>query len=990
MSVDSHGPDRLTVGSTWRRWDLHVHTPDTALNDQFGTWEEFLVAIEGQTAVKVLGVTDYCSITNYSRLKKFREDEGRIPGIDLIIPNVEFRIAPPNDHARAVNIHLLVSPDDPDHETEILNALGRLSWQFHDRNYSCLPDQLIAFGYAYDPHLNDDRAALRTGVTQFKVDFTTLRDWYLKEPWLRSNSLIAVAAGDDGLSGFQQDGAWGGYRQEITRFSQMIFSGRPGERDFWLGRRHPNDDVTIKRLGGFRPCIHGSDAHDVGHLFRPDHDRYCWIKADPTFEGLRQVLYEPADRVYIGPTPPMRHDESRVIRSVALSSSNGWFDDLELPLNADLVSIIGRKGSGKSALAELIAYAAGSWPATEPGMFLQRAGDHLQDLRVRLTWGDGAVSDACIGQDQPDAGGVRFLSQRFVERLCSDDQIGGELVAEIEAVVFSHLDPTDTLDASSFDELRALRTEGIRSEGERLRDEMLRLTREECSLRDSASKLQEKKDRLKTLAAERTGLVRQIPPPASEEEAKLQADIQQRRQALADAQQATAANKQKLQRIVDLRTRIAAFKAQMATFAAELHETLDYIGVPADDRDAYHPAFPHDTEPPLTRREATLNAAIQRREGTAEAPLEGTIRWLRNNIAELEKRESADKARHARINDIHTRIAKIDTDTRRIGAEVTQIEGPEKQRIAILRQERLDAYADYFANLRREQNTLEELYAPVSARLAEKDSAEQEQDLEFSIRWEADLDAWLERGTTLFDQRTTIPYGTMQGLADAARKILVPAWVSGDPERVKTAMRDEFLGGFRDAQLAPGKYLRTGITIRDVLQWLYEIEHVTLTYGLKYNGTELEKLSPGTKGIVLLILYIGMDHADTRPLIVDQPDENLDNESIYQLLTTYFKTAKGRRQILLITHNPNLVVNTDSEQIIVATAERRANGLPHIMYRAGPLEDNVPGEHGIRQQVCRILEGGSDAFRQREQRYALPGRHPQSPPANPSHQPYAQ
>ena len=301
---------------------------------------------------------------------------------------------------------------------------------------------------------------------------------------------------------------------------------------------------------------------------------------------------------------------------------------------------------------------------------------------------------------------------------------------------------------------------------------------------------------------------------------------------------------------------------------------------------------------------------------------------------------------------------------------------PKKQRVAILRQERLDAYADYFANLRREQNTLEELYAPVSARLAEKDSAEQEQDLEFSIRWEADLDAWLERGTTLFDQRTTIPYGTMEGLADAARKSLVPAWVSGDPERVKTAMRDEFLDGFRGAQLAPGKYLRTGITIRDVLQWLYEVDHVKLTYGLKYNGVELEKLSPGTKGIVLLILYIGMDHADTRPLIVDQPDENLDNESIYELLTTYFKTAKGRRQILLITHNPNLVVNTDSEQIIVATAGRRANGLPHIMYRSGPLEENVPGQHSIRQQVCRILEGGSDAFRRREQRYALPDGSP--------------
>ena len=189
-------------------------------------------------------------------------------------------------------------------------------------------------------------------------------------------------------------------------------------------------------------------------------------------------------------------------------------------------------------------------------------------------------------------------------------------------------------------------------------------------------------------------------------------------------------------------------------------------------------------------------------------------------------------------------------------------------------------------------------------------------------------------------------------------------------------MRDEILDGFRSADVAPAKYLRSGITLRDVVEWLYEVEHVKLSYSLKYNGVELEKLSPGTKGIVLLILYIGMDHTDTRPLIVDQPDENLDNESIYQLLTKYFKAAKGRRQILLITHNPNLVVNTDSEQVIVATAEPRENGLPHISCRAGALEDYLPGHQGIRQQVCRILEGGADAFRQREQRYGIPDGQP--------------
>ncbi len=239
-------------GSEWRRWDLHIHTPDTILNNQFGDWEEYLKTVEAHPDVKVLGVTDYMSITNYSKLKAFKAG-GRIANIELLIPNIEFRIAPPTDKATAVNIHLLVSPDDPQHEQEILNALGRLNWRYGEGKYSCLPDQLTALGRAFDPTMKDDGAALRAGVTQFKVDFTGFRDWYSSEPWLKRNSLIGVSAGADGVSGFRRDGAWAALRDEITRFSQIMFSGRPGEREFWLGMGSAVDRETVIRLGGPKP-----------------------------------------------------------------------------------------------------------------------------------------------------------------------------------------------------------------------------------------------------------------------------------------------------------------------------------------------------------------------------------------------------------------------------------------------------------------------------------------------------------------------------------------------------------------------------------------------------------------------------------------------------------------------------------------------------------------------------------------------------------------
>lgn len=954
----------LARGSEWRRWDPHVHTPETALNDQFGTWDEYLEAINAQSEVRVIGVTDYFLFSNYSKLKLYAED-GKLPKVDLLIPNIEFRIAPPTDKATALNIHLLVCPDDAEHEQKLHNALARLTWDYGDDNFSCVPDQLVAFGKAVDPTITDERAALKQGVMQFKVDFSTLRKWYGNESWLKANSIVVAAAGDDGLSGFYKDGAWVAWRDEITRFSQALFSGRPGERDFWLCRRS-EDKETVMRLGGMKPCLHGSDAHKIDDLFRPAKDRFCWIKADPTFEGLRQVLYEPESRVHIGPSPPLYHDEARVIRNVRLSHSGGWFDNVEIPLNAGLISIIGQKGSGKSALAELIAFAAGSWASEERGSFLCRAGAHLQQTRIDLEWADGEVASQILGNEHTDDRAVRYLSQRFVERLCADDHLGDELVEEIENVIFSYVEPSDTLNASSFQELRALRTDSTRAEGERLREDIKRLIREDCDLRDKAEKLTEKKSKIETLEDERKGLERQLPKATTEEEKKAQESLQEKRKTLTELQKEAGADKHKLQKITDIRTTLTSFTARMDRFYRELVPVLKEIGIAETDVSVYRPRFPVDTDKPLAAREKEIRESITARDGDKEKPVSGTIHAIEKEIESLAKQESADKARAKRIEEIQKRIAVIDTEAGRINKEIEQVVGPDKRRHAAIASERTEAYKAYFVNLKTERDVLESLYAPVTARLKSDASFAQEQDLEFSIRWEVDLKTWLERGGALFDQRTSIPYGTLADLSKVAETILAPGWASGDPEQIESAI-DEFLTAFRDKDLPSSRYRRTGVTNRDILEWLYETEHIRLSYGLKYNGTELEKLSPGTKGIVLLILYLGMDVGDTRPLIVDQPDENLDNESIYELLTEYFKLAKKRRQIFLITHNPNLVVNGDSEQVIVATCKRREDGFPHISYSSGSLENP-----DIRAKVCRILEGGSTAFRKRERRYSFP------------------
>ncbi|MGM4910129.1 TrlF family AAA-like ATPase [Rhizobium sp. 768_B6_N1_8] len=953
----------LERGSVWRRWDLHVHTPETAMEDRFDTWDDYLAAIEANPDVRVLGVTDYLLLDNYATLKQFR-DGGRIQNIDFILPNIEFRLAPPTDKDTPVNIHLLVSPDDPKHITEINNALARLHWGYNKHLYSCTPDQLAELGQAIDPSLRDQRAARNKGVEQFKIDFSKFRDWYQQETWLRAHSLVAVSGNKDGLSGFLTGGGWAAMREEITRLSDVIFSGRPGEIDFWLGRGQPKEKIeTMMKLGGPKPCIHGSDAHEIKSLFKPDNDRFCWIKADTNFEGLKQIILEPGERVFIGPTPPVYHDEARVIDKVTLKSGGEWFASDPIPLNAGLVSIIGQKGSGKSALAELIAFAAGSWESGE-GSFIRRAGAHLDDLVIELQWADGSEIVAPLSESPPDNGRVRFLSQRFVERLCADDRLGDDLVREIEAVIFDALDPTDTLNASDFEELRHIRTASMIDNGDQLRGEINQLIRADITLRAALNKIPEKLQNKGKLLTEAAGLTAQIPKPSTDEEAATIGALQKARMELGRLQNSVGELKQKRQRIVDIRGKVQGISREIERYKDELTPLLSIAAIVEADWEAFVPKFHNNYETVLTRRDSELLLEIEKLEGDEVNPKDGTCSSVQKQIAALSEKESVDKARHDRIKAIQTRLAAIEVEVRRVQDEID--EGPAiRNELNKVRERRVNAYKAFFENLSDEQRALESLYQPVHDKLANR---EHEQDLQFSIRWEIDLNGWLARGGMLLDQRRTLPYGTMQEIANEARRSLLPAWMSGDTDKIAEA-HGQFVEAF--SSLSPSSYLRTGSTLADLLSWLYDVDQVKLSYGLKYRGTDLEKLSPGTKGIVLLILYLGLDERDTRPLIVDQPDENLDNESIFSLLTEYFRSAKKRRQIILITHNPNLVVNGDSEQVIIASAKFGENGLPSISYSSSALENTLPDGNGIRERTCRILEGGTDAFVRRERRYAL-------------------
>jgi hypothetical protein len=281
-------------------------------------------------------------------------------------------------------------------------------------------------------------------------------------------------------------------------------------------------------------------------------------------------------------------------------------------------------------------------------------------------------------------------------------------------------------------------------------------------------------------------------------------------------------------------------------------------------------------------------------------------------------------------------------------------------------EDRKNAYAGIFEAIIEEERQLSDLYGPLKLNLSAQGGELSK--LSFSVRRSVDVESWAKAGESLLDLRELGPFkgkGTLQEIATAE---LVPAWERGTSAQVAEAMasfRNKHEQSLVDhAPVKRADRSAYAVWARNISDWLYSTSHVRVSYNLQYDGVEIEQLSPGTRGIVLLLLYVAVDTEDDRPLIIDQPEENLDPKSIYDDLVERFKAARSRRQIIIITHNANLVVNTDADQVIIGKCgPHRPGYLPQISYQSGGLENPA-----IRKEVCEILEGGETAFKERAKR----------------------
>jgi len=349
-------------------WDLHLHAPGTKKNDQFRVlddteiWDEYCRRLH-ESDVQAFGITDYFSADCYSScVAEYRKRYPDSP--EVFFPNIELCTNDVvNKKQEEVNIHLLFNPFHPDCADKIASFLNSLKTNKTDGSgRPAHASELM--------HENDYAAATTTRAFIREA----LEETYGKNADLLDCVLIITAANNDGIRPERGKKRKRLITDELDKFSDAFF-GNAGNPAYFLKTDRAEDKEEYAEP---KPVLSGCDAHSLadldaklGQVVTSPSDGIVheptWIKADLTYEGLKQIIFEPDNRVFIGGEPEVnrrvRQNGPRYIESLQIDCIAGyqkdqhgaWFCDETIVLGKELVAIIGNKGSGKSAVTDVMA-----------------------------------------------------------------------------------------------------------------------------------------------------------------------------------------------------------------------------------------------------------------------------------------------------------------------------------------------------------------------------------------------------------------------------------------------------------------------------------------------------------------------------------------------------------------------------------------------------------------------------------------------------------
>ncbi len=1032
-------------GSEWRKWDLHIHAPGTKLNDQFkvadgDVWAEYCRRLH-DSDVQAFGITDYFSADGYfSARAKFEEcypDSSKV-----FFPNIELRTNDVvNKEQEEVNIHLVFNPVRPDHQEKIKSFLVSLKTSKTDDAGRHVKASELTQKMHFE-EATTTRAFIREA----------LEETYGKGAELLDCVLIITAANNDGIRAERGKKRKLLITDEVDKFSDAFF-GNSGNVEYFLSTDRAEDKTEHTEP---KPVLSGCDAHSLSELderlgqvvsdsssgivLEP-----TWIKSDLTFEGLKQIIFEPRNRVFIGEEPEIdrrvREHKTRYIKSLHITCIDGyqqdqhgaWFRNEQIVLGKELVAIIGNKGSGKSAVTDIIGLLGNSHNQISKGMsggkaeelfsFLNKEkflkGGCAGHFQGELHWYEGEpdrkLLNAQVAPHLPEK--VEYLPQKYLERICAniaDD----EFRATLNEVIFRYVKPQDQFGKTNLDDLIKYRTqqaeEDIAQKKQELHQANAKVVSVESKLTEDYRKELEEKIKLKKeeLDAHATARPEEKLNPAatggttSAESAQIE-QITQSIRGLADQIVQLEAEQVEVSRTAEelrqvrqaIERQAAALTGLEATYQTALNAaglafhqivklTVDY-GTLDEVVSAKEKRLREIEALLLTKDQiaATVKDDDKVAAESARATAMAGSLVCQKAALEAQKTELVDRlGKPAREYQEYLNHLKLWTDRekglrgedqnpaadtlKRLEKELEEVNTvcPEALRSARADRERISK------EVFNKKCGLTQFYNAVKQSIDTEIAKCREHLGEYDISIDAGLrfsPAFFEEFLKFINQGTVGSFrGQEEGRAMLRRLTdSVTDWENeGEVFKALDAIVEALHSDKRDDVSPPNaardvfKQMKGQKSVQELYNYLFGFDYLGTKYDLKVDQKDLSELSPGERGGLLLIFYLMLDRQDI-PLVIDQPEDNLDNKSVYEILVTFIKQAKKRRQIILVTHNPNLAVVADAEQIIHVSIDKK-NGKHDFDFFSGSIEDAR-----INRAVVDILEGTLPAFDNRRLKY---------------------
>lgn len=931
---------RRPRGSEWRKWDLHLHAPGTKINDCYRKsggdpdWQQFCQIIH-ESDVAVVAVADYFSLDGYfTAVEKYQE---AYPGDDkLFLPNLELRLPEViNDDGQSVNLHLVFRP------TLTRELASKFLMFLTTETTTGKSKKQVACAELKSRDEFESATVSRASIDK------AIEHTFGRHAIRQDHVLVVTSAKGDGI----RPGGKGSKKRkallcdEIDKYSDAFYAGA-SSRDYFLDPTRLEADEPVAP----KPIYGGCDAHTFDAL-RAGLGKHrsaegasqdvLWIKADPSYEGLLQTLIEPADRVVLQAIEPDQKEPYKVISKVKFSGTDDF--PSEVVFNRNLNAIIGSRSSGKSALLAFIAHAvdpAGTVQAqvdasklkeSEIGPAAGKAWADVADITCEVEWeSSGAI-----------AGRVIYIPQNSLYEISEHPDI---ITQKIAPALFRTY-PTVRLATERAKSKLTAANEDIKTAVDQwfsLAERILSLTQVIRDLGDRSA-----------IESERDRLQREIDQITA----------------------ATQLTEEEVAKYQEIAGQLQSKRTRLEESAGELEQLSPYVLMAEDASEA-------------TVQPDSVHVAVQVRPTATEIP-----EAIATRLDEL--KVEASRSLTAKVEDALIEAVQAVTIERTfLLGEIQALE--EGNALLIAKHETNEEFSLAIENHKKQVNTLRDIAKHEKSRdKLFKSQGTAIDRITKAVSERVDALTGLE-GTfseeprrldgLTFGVEAAVPTEMMQQVSKGFNQNRISDYImrSGEPVNYEKAQAQpgDFLTALQDGRIVLNKGYRTKDVASHVLAANEEVRFTAELDDDRIGGFSRSSMTPGKQALFALTLILN-ESQEPWPLLIDQPEDDLDSRSIYDTIVPYLLERKRERQIIMASHNANLVIGADSEEVIVANrhgVDRPNKGARTFEYLSGSLEDSqyrneksptTLGRFGIREHACEILDGGEEAFQKRRDKYKI-------------------